>query len=151
MTTSPRLMLDTNILSDMMRNPRGPANLALQQRLAQQPDLQVTTSVVVDCEIGFGLQRKGSAKLDQAYADLLQVVEIVPLESSVTTHYTRIRIHLEQLGQPIGPNDTLIAAHALALDATLVSADAEFMRVPGLKVENWLRPSPTVSLQLSTR
>ena len=134
-------MLDTNILSDMMRNPRGAANLALQHRLAQQPDLQVAASVVVDCEMCFGLQRKASVKLDQAYADLLQVVEIVPLESSVTPHYTRIRIHLEQQGQPIGPNDTLIAAHALALDATLVSADSEFLRVPGLKVENWLDPA----------
>lgn len=141
MTAPSRLMLDTNILFDMMRNPHGTANLALQQRLARQPDLQVAASVVVDCEIGFGLQRKGSARLDKAYAALLQVVEIVPLEASVTPHYTRIRIHLEQQGLPIGPNDTLIAAHALALDATLVSADAEFLRVPGLKVENWLEPA----------
>lgn len=138
MTTSSRLMLDTNILSDMMRNPRGAANLALQQRLAQQPDLQVAASVVVDCEICFGLRRKDSAKLEKAYADLLQVVEIVPLDSSVAAHYASIRSHLEQVGQPIGPNDTLIAAHALALDATLVTADAEFLRVPGLKVQNWL-------------
>ncbi len=138
MTTSSRLMLDTNILSDMMRNPRGAANLALQQRLAQQPDLQVAASVVVDCEICFGLRRKDSAKLEKAYADLLQVVEIVPLDSSVAAHYASIRSHLEQVGQPIGPNDTLIAAHALALDAALVTADAEFLRVPGLKVQNWL-------------
>jgi tRNA(fMet)-specific endonuclease VapC len=58
-----------------------------------------------------------------------------------TEHYQRIRLHLEQLGTPIGPNDTLIAAHALALGATLVSADAEFTRVPGLAFENWLRPT----------
>ena len=148
MSTPPRLMLDTNILSDMMRNPRGPANLALQQRLAGQPDLQVAASVVVDCEICFGLQRKGSAKLDKAYADLLQVVEIVPLEPSVAPHYARIRNHLAQQGQPIGPNDTLIAAHALALDAILVTADAEFERVPGLRIENWLGPAQAGHSQL---
>jgi tRNA(fMet)-specific endonuclease VapC len=45
---------------------------------------------------------------------------------------------LELAGTPIGPNDTYIAAHALTIDATLVSADAEFLRVPGLRVENWL-------------
>lgn len=151
MTTPVRLMLDTNILSDMMRNPRGAANLSLQRRLAEQPDLQVAASVVVDCEICFGLQRKGSVKLDKAYADLLQVVEILPLEGGVTPHYTRIRIHLEQAGAPIGPNDTLIAAHALALDATLVTADEEFRRVPGLKVENWLGPAPIGPEQRSTR
>lgn len=151
MTAPASLMLDTNILSDMMRNPRGAANIALQRRLVEQPDLQVAASVVVDCEIRFGLQRKGSVKLDKAYADLLQVVEILPLEGGVAPHYTRIRIHLEQVGTPIGPNDTLIAAHALALDATLVTADEEFRRVPGLKVENWLGPAPNGPEQRTTR
>ena len=72
---------------------------------------------------------------------IVQVVEIVPLEPSVALHYARIRNHLAQRGQPIGPNDMLIAAHALALNAILVTADAEFLRVPGLRVENWLDPA----------
>jgi tRNA(fMet)-specific endonuclease VapC len=135
------VMLDTNIVSDLMRHPQGAAQRALQQRLRHAPDLQVMVSVVVDCEVVYGLRRKNSAKLDKAYQDLLQVVEIAPLGPDATEHYQRIRLHLEQLGTPIGPNDTLIAAHALALGATLVSADAEFTRVPGLAVENWLHPT----------
>ena len=66
---------------------------------------------------------------------------VLPLDDAVPAHYATIRAHLERQGTPIGPNDTLIAAHALALDATLVSANAEFARVPGLRVENWLLSS----------
>lgn len=57
--------------------------------------------------------------------------------SPLPPHYARLRTALEQAGSPIGPNDALIAAHALALGCTLVTADAEFDRVPGLRVENW--------------
>ena len=133
-----RLMLDTNIISDLMRDPRGKSNLRLQHLIASVPGLQVCTSVVVDCEISFGLLRRPSKLLQKAYEDVLQVVEIMPLDAAVPSHYAHIRTHLEKAGTSIGPNDTLIAAHALALDCTLVSADTEFDRVPGLKVENWL-------------
>ena len=133
------LMLDINIISDLMRNPKGPSNLRLQHLMATLPDLKVCTSLVVDCEVSFGLLRKPSKLLAQAYADLLQVIEIMPLDLSVSSHYAHIRTHLERFGTPIGPNDTQIAAHALALDCTLVTGnEAEFRRVPGLRVENWL-------------
>ena len=133
------LMLDTNIISDLMRNPKGPSNQRLQHLMATLPDLKVCTSLVVDCEVSFGLLRKPSKLLQQAYADLLQVIEIMPLGLSASGHYAHIRTYLERLGTPIGPNDTLIAAHALALDCTLVTGnEAEFRRVPGLRVENWL-------------
>jgi tRNA(fMet)-specific endonuclease VapC len=72
---------------------------------------------------------------------LLQIVEVLALDHPVTRHYAHIRTQLEAVGTPIGGNDTLIAAHALTLGATLVTADAEFSRVPGLMVENWLQPS----------
>lgn len=133
------LMLDTNIISDLMRNPKGPSNQRLQHLMQALPDLKVCTSLVVDCEVSFGLLRKPSKLLQQAYADLLQVIEIMPLDQSVSGHYAHVRTHLERLGTPIGPNNLLIAAHALALDCTLVTGnEAEFRRVPGLRVENWL-------------
>lgn len=132
-------MLDTNIISDLMRQPKGACNQRLQHLMQTLPDLKVCTSLVVDCEVSFGLRRKPSKLLAQAYADLLQVIEIMPLDLSVSSHYAHIRTHLELQGTPIGPNDTLIAAHALALDCTLVTGnEAEFRRVPGLRVENWL-------------
>ncbi len=137
---TPLLMLDTNIISDLMRNPQGKSNTQLQQLMDSAPDVKVCTSLVVDCEVSFGLRRKPSKSLQQAYANLLQVVEIMPMDLSVTSHYADLRTHLERLGTPIGPNDTLIAAHALALDCTLVTDnEAEFRRVPGLRVENWLK------------
>ena len=138
--TEPRLyLLDTNIISDMMRNPRGRANLQLEVRIAQSKSrLRVCTSVVVDCEVRYGLRRKASLKLDQAYTNLLQIVEVLPLDALATPHYASLRARLEQAGKSIGANDSLIAAHALALGATLITADAEFSRVPDLALENWL-------------
>ena len=63
----------------------------------------------------------------------------MPLTTPVDAHYAAIRTHLERAGTPIGPNDMLIAAHALALDLTLVTANTrEFERVPALKIDNWL-------------
>jgi len=94
--------------------------------------------VVVDCEVRYGLRRKSSSKLDQAYTNLLQIVEVLPLDALVTPHYASLRARLEQAGKSIGANDSLIAAHALALGATLITADAEFSRVPDLALENWL-------------
>jgi tRNA(fMet)-specific endonuclease VapC len=138
--TEPTLyLLDTNIISDMMRNPQGRANLQLEVRIAQSKSpLRVCTSVVVDCEVRYGLRRKSSSKLDRAYTNLLQVVEVLPLDALVTPHYASLRARLEQAGKSIGANDSLIAAHALALSATLITADAEFSRVPDLALENWL-------------
>jgi tRNA(fMet)-specific endonuclease VapC len=72
------------------------------------------------------------------YEIAMRPLLLLPLDESVAPVYATLRSHLEAAGTPIGPNDTLIAAHALALGATLVSADAEFARVPGLKLENWL-------------
>ncbi len=138
--TEPTLyLLDTNIISDMMRNPQGRANLQLEVRIAQSKSpLRVCTSVVVDCEVRYGLRRKSSSKLDRAYTNLLQFVQVLPLDALVTPHYDSVGARLEQAGKSIGANDSLIAAHALALGATLITADAEFSRVPDLALENWL-------------
>ena len=66
-------------------------------------------------------------------------MQILALDAPAHARYGRIRAELEAAGTPIGPNDLLIAAHALAVDAVLVTANTrEFLRVPGLQVENWL-------------
>ena len=72
----------------------------------------------------------------------MEQLPLLPLEDGYSSHYAKLRTHLEQAGTPIGANDTLIAAHALSLGATLVTADAKFSRVPGLSVENWLQAIP---------
>lgn len=131
-------LLDTNIISDMMHNPRGPAAqraLALNQHAA---DALICTSVIVDCELLYGLARKPLARLLAAYERTIATLTVLPLDNSVSKTYAAMRHSLTATGQGLDANDTLIAAHALTLDATLVSADAAFARVPGLKVENWL-------------
>lgn len=134
-------LLDTNIISDMMRNPRGPAALRALAINKNAPDTPLCTSVIVDCELQYGLARKPLARLLAAYERTIATLTVLPLDNTVSRTYAAMRHSLTSTGQGLDANDTLIAAHALALDATLVSADAAFARVPGLKVENWLRPA----------
>ena len=136
------LFLDTNIISDMMRDLQGAAATRAKQASIQRGDDTLYTSTVVQCELEYGMERKSSPRLLAAYKAVMQTIEILPLDHTVSVHYAQLRTHLERTGTPIGPNDTLIAAHALALGATLVTADAEFTRVPGLKLENWLQALP---------
>ncbi len=128
-------MLDTNIISDLARNPQG----VVAQRIARVGAEWVCVSVVTAAELRFGCVKKGSPKLTAQIGAILDSIQIMALDAPADAEYGRIRAELEAAGQPIGPNDLLIAAHALALDAVLVTANvAEFSRVRGLVVENWL-------------
>jgi len=140
--TEPTLyLLDTNIISHMMRNPTGIAAQRALEKARQNPANAMLTSVIVECELLFGLRRQTSPRWQQQYQWAMGSIEVLALEPQVAKTYAELRTHLETLGTPIGPLDTLIAAHALSLGATLVSADAEFASVPDLKIENWLQPS----------
>jgi tRNA(fMet)-specific endonuclease VapC len=141
---SPGWLLDTNILSHAMRFPTSPLAIRIQRLSAETP-ARICTSLVVECEMAFGLAKLGPTRqasvLSAKIATMLQFVRPMAMDTSLTPHYASIRAHLESQGTPIGPNDTLIAAHALALDCTLVTDnETEFRRVPGLRVENWLLP-----------
>lgn len=131
-------LLDTNILSDLMRYPEGAAAQSFIEVAKKKPGARFCTSVVVQCELLFGIRRRTHPRWQTHYERVLESVDVLPLEPDVCIHYAALRTLLESAGTPIGPNDALIAAHALAANATLVSADAEFLRVPGLRVENWL-------------
>jgi len=132
-------LLDTNIISDLMQYPAGRAAKRLSELLSQIPDAIVCTSVVVDCELQFGLTKTPVAKRTAAYKTAIASLHIYPLNTGVATHYAAVRTHLERSGKVIGANDMLIAAHALALGATVVTDNYdEFARVPNLRVENWL-------------
>jgi len=81
----------------------------------------------------------GSERLFKVVEDLLEEIDVLPLEVPADSEYGGIRAELEAAGKPIGGNDLLIAAHAYATGAIIVTANAdEFRRVRGLKVENWL-------------
>ncbi len=149
MTTGVTFLLDTNIISALMKDRTGADTARVRAWAQRTPDGTLVTSVVVQYELLFGLVRHGSPRLQAAFDIQMQNLVVLPLDEVVGPHYAKLRAQLEQAGTPIGANDTLIAAHALALDATLVTADAEFLRVPGLKVENWLIPAPNSPEQLS--
>ncbi len=90
-------------------------------------------------ELRYGATKSNSKQLSERVGLLLSALEILPLEPPVDQRYAEVRHHLATQGAPIGPNDLLIAAHALAADLTLVTANTrEFERVPSLRVDNWL-------------
>ena len=130
-----RFLLDTNILSDLVRHPQG----VIAQRITREGEKNISTSIVVAAEVRFGAEKSGSERLTTQLEIILSAIDTLPLEEPVDRQYARLRKYLEDRGTPIGPNDMLIAAHALALNCTVITAnDREFSRVPGLKVENWL-------------
>lgn len=131
----PRYLLDTNILSVLVRQPAGPVT----RRIAHVGEYAVCTSIVVAAELRYGAEKSGSAALGERVAQVLSALEIIPVDSPADAHYAEIRHHLTRRGTPIGPNDLLIAAQAVSLGLTVVTANlSEFERVPGLAVENWL-------------
>ncbi|MEX1329877.1 MAG: type II toxin-antitoxin system VapC family toxin [Desulfobacterales bacterium] len=130
-----RYLLDTNILSHLIRNPSGHVFDHLKSILPAT----ACTSIIVSAEIRFGLCKGASEKLKIQAEKVLEVLDILPLEKPVDEYYGKTRAFLSQAGHPVGGNDLFIAAHALALDLTLVSANVrEFSRIPDLRVENWL-------------
>ena len=128
-------MLDTNIISDLIRNPQGRA----AKRIAKAGEDNICTSIIVAAELRYGCAKSGSQRLLKAVEDLLGEINVLPLDVPADAEYGGIRAELEAAGKPIGSNDLLIAAHAYATGATIVTANRdEFKRIRGLKVENWL-------------
>ncbi|MCP4769040.1 MAG: type II toxin-antitoxin system VapC family toxin [Gammaproteobacteria bacterium] len=135
MTKSFRYLLDTNILSDLVRQPQG----AVARRIAEAGEETICTSIIVAAELRFGAEKSGSNKLGDQVDLILSAIEILPLESPADREYGKLRHYLSRKGMLIGPNDLLIAAQALCAGLIVVTANTgEFSRVPDLKVENWL-------------
>jgi len=130
-----RWMLDTNVLSDAVRSLQG----IVARRIGVVGQSNVSISTVVAAELRFGVENRGSDRLRRQVDAVLASIEILPLAEPVDWEYAMLRATLRRRGSPIGPNDLLIAAHALARDAVLVTANrGGFARVDGLALENWL-------------
>lgn len=128
-------LLDTNIVSDLVRNPQG----RVAARIAAVGENAVATSIVVAAELRYGAAKKGSKRLSDQLEAVLGVLEILPLDVPADNSYATVRVAVEAAGAPIGANDLLIAAQALAQSATLVTNNTrEFARIAGLAIENWL-------------
>jgi tRNA(fMet)-specific endonuclease VapC len=130
-----RYLLDTSIISDLIRNPLGKT----AKRIAKVGEENICTSIIVAAELRYGCAKRGSERLTKAVEDLLGEINVLPFDVPADAEYGAIRSQLEAAGTPIGGNDLLIAAHARATGATIVTANTdEFKRVRGLNVENWV-------------
>jgi tRNA(fMet)-specific endonuclease VapC len=130
-----RYLLDTNIMSDLVRNPQG----KVMQRIRRIGEANVATSVIVTAELLFGAGKKRSRRLSDQIAVILDAIEVLPFEPPADAVYAVIRAKLERAGRPVAANDLLIAAHAVSLGCTLVTDnERDFARIEGLSAENWL-------------
>ena len=131
-----RYLLDTNIVSDLVKHPNG----KIAGLISTVGEAEVCTSIIVAAELRFGAAKKKSPQLTAQLDAVLAAMDVLALEAPVDAVYGSIRAELERIGQPIGSNDLLIAAQALALNLTLVTDnEREFSRVESLRVENWIR------------
>ncbi len=132
-----KYLLDTDTLSVAARD----GSAQLKARLGAVPARDVVLSAIAVGEIEFGLARNALPdRILSRIATLRAGFRVLAVDEPVAGAYGRLRQELQRRGTPIGPNDMWIAAHALVAGLTLVSGnEREFTRVPGLKVENWLR------------
>ncbi|MCW4116203.1 PIN domain-containing protein [Aurantimonas sp. MSK8Z-1] len=130
-----RYLLDTNIISDVFRHAGGRVDLALRAR----KDEEIGASLIVKGEILFGLEKNRNVRGLDRLKVFLQAIEVWDLEAPTEAIYAQVRDERERSGVRMGANDLWVAAHAIALEATLVSDDRAFLDVPRLSVENWLR------------
>ena len=128
-------MLDANIVSDLIRNPAG----RVAARLRQHGEAGVCVSIITASELRYGAEKLRSTRLTTRVEAVLSTIDVLPFDVPADAEYGSIRAELEAKGQPIGPTDLFIAAHACSMDVTLITHNVgEFSRVRRLKVDDWL-------------
>lgn len=131
----PRLMLDTNIVSYVLKRPHSP----LANQFRQTPASDIAISSIVEAELRYGVARlPREARLPLLVDEALRSLSIYPWDSKCAQHCASLRAHLGSTGLPLSYADAMIAAHALALNLTLVTNDQAFARILNLRVENWM-------------
>jgi tRNA(fMet)-specific endonuclease VapC len=131
-----RYLLDTNVVSDLVRHPQG----RISEHIREIGEAQICTSIIVAAELRYGAAKRGSPRLATQLEAVLGALDVLPFEAPADAAYALIRTRLEQIGRPIGGNDLLIAAQAVALGYTIVTDnEGELARIDGLLRENWLR------------
>ena len=134
-----RFLLDTNIVSDLIRDPQG----RVMRHIRRVGEALVCTSIIVAAELRYGAAKKNSRPLAARVDAVLAALDVLPFESPADEVYGQLRARLERAGRIIGGNDLLLAAQALALGFAIVTDnEQEFARVNDLRRENWLREEP---------
>jgi len=128
-----RYMLDTNTVSQLLK---GHPNVT--RRVVDVPMASLCISVITEGELLFGLAKRPDAKrLHTAVRELLRRVDVMPWNSAIAERYGPLRAELERQGRALGALDLLIATHAFATNAVLVTNDRAFAQVVGLQIEDW--------------
>jgi len=134
--TDPRYMLDTNAASHVIKGTWP----AIRRRLARVPMASVCVSAITEAELLFGVARRPDAPgLATAVGEFLLRLDVLAWDSAAARAYAEVRSRLDGAGTRLGALDTLIAAHALAADAVLVTGDRAFRKVRKLKLADWAR------------
>ena len=133
-----RYMLDTNILVYVL-NAR-PGHESILERFDREEPQDMVVSSITLAELRYGIEKSQRREANRrALQRVLRALNVLAFDAKAADAYGSVRATLESAGKPVGPLDTLIAAHALALDVTLVSSNLrEFSRVHGLRVESWI-------------
>lgn len=128
-----KYMLDTNMVSYLIKG-----NAQAASRMVAVPITAICISAITEGELLAGIAKRPDAKkLHLAVHEFLRRVDVIAWDSNTAEHYGILRAKLEQLGTPLAPLDMLIAAHALSINAILVSNDRAFSAA-NLVVENWI-------------
>jgi len=131
-----RYLLDANAVSDLVRNPHG----RISEHIRKIGEAQICTSIIVAAELRYGATKRASPRLAMQLEAIRGALDVLPFEAPADAAYALIRTRLEEIGRPIGGNDLLIAAQAVALGYTIVTDnEGEFAWIDGLLRENWLR------------
>jgi tRNA(fMet)-specific endonuclease VapC len=136
MRLAPLYLLDTNITSYVMRSDKP----ALTAHMKNTHPSSFAISAITEAELRFGCYRRPAARqLAASLKVFLQRIAILPWDSVAADAYAHLRVELESAGTPLSAIDTMIAAHAIAIGATLISHDKAFTRIKGLKVADWTK------------
>ena len=128
-----RYLLDTNIVSHLIKE-----HPVVSQRIVKMPMASLGISVITEAELYYGLAKRPEAKrLHLVVEEFLKRVDVLPWDSAIVKNYGFIRAEMERQGKTLAPLDLLIAAHALSVDAVLVTNDKAFYQVGGLTIEDW--------------
>jgi tRNA(fMet)-specific endonuclease VapC len=129
-----RYLLDTNTASYIIKGKPD----KVRKRLLQLPMAEVAISTITEAELRFGaIRAPESARLRFLVEEFLKTLDILPWGSEAALQYATLRTALETQGQPMGNMDVMIAAHALATRAVLVTSDRSFRRLTQIEIEDW--------------
>lgn len=132
-----RYLLDTNMVSHILR-----CQPHVMAKLQSVPMAHVQISAVTHAELMYGLAKKPHAvKLHRAVDELLRRIAVLPFDEQASSHYGQFKTQAESEGKILAPLDMMIAAHASAIGAVLVSNDAAFTQITALNVQDWTKPS----------